>query len=349
MSQWNLLTLSDSQMRVGSQIIENLDENGYLIDSLAEIAENSGVDVPQVQNTLTLVQSLDPPGVGCRNLGECVVLQMRRLGLQDKRLEELVKSIVENHLQDIQAGKLSRAAKKLNITVSGIQTAVEIMRRLNPKPGRAFGAFRPFYVVPDIVFRRKHGGYEVLCSRRDLPELKVHASYKKLLRDPHTSPDVRQYLKDKLNSALALLRALEKRESTLERMAACLARVQADFLSKGVAYLKPLRMTQLARRLGVHKSTVCRAVADKYAETPRGVVALRAFFDNAVGAEGKKHSSSTVKDKIRLLIKKESLRRPASDHEIVVLLKRQGISVARRTVAKYRQALHLPPAYSRKS
>ncbi len=340
LSQWNLLHLSDLQCCVGKAILEDLDESGYLVSSLSSIAEDFEVGISKAEEVLVLVQSLDPAGVACRSLSECLCIQIGRLDRENDRRKELMKQIVTNHLEDLMKMGWQRTEE--------VRAAVTAIRKLNPKPGRTFGTFRPHYVIPDVIFRPKRGGFEVLCNKKELPDLKIRSSYKKLLKDPRTSPEVRRYLREKLNSAIALLRALEKRGNTMERLAKCLAEEQTDFLRKGTPHLKPFQMGKLARRLGLHKSTVSRAVADKYAETPHGVVALRAFFDNAVGSEEKKYSSSTVKNKIRLLVEKESCGCPISDNEITLLLKRQGISIARRTVAKYRQALHLLPSYSRK-
>ncbi len=336
-SQWSLLRLPDLDRFIGAAILEDLDENGYLISSLSSIARDCGAEVPQAERALALVQSLEPAGVGCRNLGECLSIQVCRLDMEDGR-KELMKRIVTGHMDDLMKMAWTRMASALKAPPEDVQAAVAAIRRLNPRPGRSFGPFVANYVVPDVVFRRSGGGYKALCNKKELPGLKLRSSYRKLLRDPQASPEVRRYLKERLNAALLLLRAIQKRGNTLERVAKCLAEEQADFLRKGVSCLKPFQMAELARRLGFHKSTISRAVADKYAETPRGIVALRAFFDN----------STVVKNKIRSLIERESLRNPVSDREMALLLKRHGINIARRTVAKHRQALRLP-ASSRKA
>ncbi len=347
LAQWNLLPLPDEQSRLGQKIIESLDSNGYFLSPLTEIARDCDTQILEVEKVLSRVQKLDPPGVACRNLSECLHLQICRMNRSDDPLVNFADKIVETHLRDLQEKKYRLIAQNLKTDLSTIQAAVRLIRTLNPKPGAAFGQSNPSYVIPEVVFRRKRGGYEIIYNKQDLPNFKMHSSYKKLLRDPHVTLEVREYLKNKLNSALSLIKALEKREHTIERVAKHLAREQADFLAKGAPYLKPLSMAYLARRLGLHKSTVSRAVAHKYAQTPHGVVALKAFFDNAVGENIKPISSTAIQSKIEILIKKESMCRPLSDKHLMQLLKSQAIDVSRRTIAKYRQKLRIPCSYAR--
>ncbi len=347
LSQWNLFCLPESQICLGAAIIGNLDPSGFLLVPLEEIVGDCGAEIPEAEKVLSIVQSLDPPGVACRDLGECLLLQIRRLDRPHCRFTKLAKKIVEEHLRDLEAKKLHLIARKLKTDLLEVKTAVRLIRALNPKPGSTFGPFSSAPIVPDVIFLRQRGGYEILCNKKDLPELKIHPSYKKLLKDPHTSSEVLQYLRDKLSSALALIRALEQRESTLERVAKYLVQEQPDFLAKGAPHLKPLYMQDLARHLGLHKSTISRAVADKYAETPRGVVELRAFFSNAVGQREQFHSSAAIQNKIRSLIEREPRHRPLSDGKIRTLLQLQAMCVSRRTVAKYRHQLRIPSSYAR--
>ncbi len=346
--QWERLRLPENEYRIGKAILEDLDENGYLVSPLLAIAQDCAVEMAEAERALTHVQRLDPPGIACRDLGECLRIQIGRLGSEDEARKALMRRIVTEHLEDLMRMAWRCIAQVLKVPTEDVMAAVAVIRKLNPKPGRAFGTFVPDYIVPDVIFSARRGGYEALCNKRELPDLKIRSSYRKLLMDPRTPLDVRQYLREKLNNAITFMRALEKRASTLERIAACLAQEQAGFLRKGRSELKPLRMNGLARRLGLHKSTLSRAVSGKYAQTQQGIVPLRVFFDNAVGEEGKEHSSSAVKNRIQLLIKKESSQRPVSDGRIAELLKSQGICVARRTVAKYRQSLRLRSSYIRK-
>ena len=346
LNQWHLLVLSWRQKALGEEIIRNLDEKGYLTIDLTEIAENLNAGLEDVEEALEMVWDLEPAGIACRSLEECLLLQVKRLDLSPE-LKNPVTRIIQNRLSFFPFRKLEGLAGELNLSLVQVGEAVKIIKRLSPNPGNKFSAFQPVYITPDIIFIRKKGRFEVLCSRSHFPEFTINPYYKKLLKDPQTTTETRDYLKKKLESAILFLKSIEQRGATLENLARYLADEQGDFLKKGVSFLRPCRMSDAASRIGVHKSTVSRAVANKYAETPHGLVALKAFFTNSVNAKNSELSPHAVQNKIRRLIKMPPQNSPLSDNRITLFLRAEGIHISRRTVAKYRKKMEIPSSFFR--
>jgi len=329
-------------------IIYNLDEKGYLKLDLHEVVRDSGDQATweDAEEALHLVQRLDPPGVGARDLRECLLLQLT----PDIPCFEVLQTLISQHLDDLEHNRLPAIEKKTGIPLEKIKESLEHLRRLNTRPGASFVTDNAQYVVPDLIVEHNdRGGYEVRLADENTPQLAISRYYQKQLRNKQTDPETREYIQKRIQSARWLIESIEQRRNTLLKVAKAIIEHQKEFLDKGPESIEPLKMQQIADRVGVHVTTVSRAVDDKWVQTPRGIFSLKRFFGGGTTtADGDEVAWDTIKQKLLEIIAKEDKQNPMSDEEIVEEMGRQGFKVARRTVTKYRQALLIPSSRQRK-
>lgn len=348
--QLHLSHLSPRDRRIGSALIDALEEDGYLREPLAGIAEalkpDLDVDEDEINVVLHQLQRFDPVGVGARSLGECLRLQLTVLG-DDTPGKALAMRIADGPLDRLPRSGVAGIAAELKQPVAEVETAVALLRTLDPKPGAQIGELgSDTYVVPDCVVWRQRGVWRAALAGNTLPRIGIHRGYEQMIRQCGESDA--GYLKGQLQEARWLLKSLEARGETLLKVTRCLIREQAGFLEFGEQALRPLTLREVAGEVGLHESTVSRAIARKYVRTPRGTLPLRAFFASGIDTEGGGEASSTaIQAMIRRLIEQENPRKPLSDAKLADLLKASGVPVARRTVAKYREALHILSSHER--
>lgn len=331
------------------RIIYNLDHNGYLsTKDLQDLLgpEATEADVALAEQALAIVQKLDPPGVAARDLRECLLLQLS----PGMPYYEELRTLITHHLEDIQQNRLPAIAKRTGYSLETIQAALQELRKLNPKPGADFQEEVVPPVTPDIyVERDEEGNYQVRLEEGRLPRLTISAYYRRLLTDPQTNEQTREYIKRKLNSAQWLIDAITQRRNTLLRVAQAIVDHQKNFLEKGPEYIEPLKMQEIAEKVGVHVTTVSRAVDDKWIQTPRGIFPLKRFFcGGTVTTDGDEVAWDAVRMKLQEIIANEDKQNPFSDEELVKELAKHGIHVARRTITKYRKALRIPSSRQRR-
>ena len=329
-------------------LIYNLDDNGFLNVELRDLVRDYGGDasLAQAEAALDLVQRLDPPGVGARNLRECLLLQLT----PDVPLRDILQILITNHLDDIQQNRLPSIEKRTGFSLDLIKEAIDQLRRLNPRPGARFVATSTQYVVPDLVVEAsEQGEYEVRLADDHTPQLAISRQYQRMLKNKQSDPVTREFIQKKIQSARWLIESIEQRRSTLLKVAKAIIAHQRNFLDKGPEAIEPLKMQEIADRVGVHVTTVSRAVDDKWVQTPRGIFALKRFFGGGTtAANGEEVAWETIKQKLLEILSKEDKQNPLSDEEIVEELARSGFPVARRTVTKYRKALRIPSSRQRK-
>jgi RNA polymerase sigma-54 factor len=346
--QLSFLDCDATVRALAEYIIHNLDENGYLHLDLTEVMRDFGGDanLAQAQEALKLIQRLDPPGIGARNLRECLLLQLT----PDIEMRDVLRVLISNHLDDLQQNRLPTIEKKTGLTLDTIKEALEHLRRLDPKPGARYTPEDTPYVVPDLIVEPdEHGQYQVRLVDDHTPQLSISRMYQKLLKNKEADPAAREYIQKKIQSARWLIESIEQRRSTLLKVAKAIIAHQKDFLDKGPESIQPLKMQQIADQVGVHVTTVSRAVDDKWVQTPRGIFALKRFFGGGTTtADGEEVAWDTIKQKLLEIIAKEDKSNPLSDEEIVEELGKSGLPVARRTVTKYRKALRIPSSRQRK-
>ncbi len=300
----------------------------------------------QLQKALEIVQSLDPPGVGGRDLKECLLLQLRR----DQQTYTVETQIIEQYLEDLGANRLPKIAKALGITVEDVKAATELIASLNPLPGKLFGGESPNFIKPDVVVQEIDGKYEVRVESEHLPRLQVSSYYRDLYRQAGKDAELKKFVKKKLESAEWLIAAIRQRQSTLLRTAQEIVAIQTGFLDHGISHLKPLKMVEVAERVGVHVSTISRAISGKYIQTPRGIFDLKFFFTGGtVKSDGSMEARGSVIQRIKNLVEGEDKANPFSDVDIVNKLIESGITISRRTVTKYREAENIPSSRQRRS
>lgn len=346
---WQLeMAGSARQHQVGRAIVGNIDDDGYLQASVEELAEMGGWTVGEVENALQLVQTFDPAGVGARDLKECMLLQLEELGLE----EDLAAHVVREHLDDVIAHRYKDIAKGLGIDLESVAAALEVIQRLSPKPGQAYAPERTPYIIPDVHVVKDSGEYRVTLNEEGLPRLRVSRVYRKMMRGSSDGLDeeAKDYLKDKMRSALWLIKSFGQRQRTILKVAESIVSHQVDFLEQGVSCLKPMVLRDVADDIEMHESTVSRVVNGKYMHTPRGTFEMKFFFHSGLGHDdGGEVSSVLVKDRIRGIIDDEDSRKPLSDSSIAEMLAEDGLQIARRTVAKYREEMGIPASQGRRS
>ena len=345
-NQLRVTDMASDDAAIATQIIGNLDKDGYLSASTEEIAELCHRDVNDVEQVLKIIQDLDPPGVGARDLRECLLIQLDQKGLCD----QLVWRVVDKHLSKIEIRRYDLIAKEEGIAVESVYEAVKIIQTLEPRPGRPFIVDTPVYITPDVYVRKVGEDYVISLNDADLPRLKLSAQYKEMLEQTKKSPTTedRDYLQDKARSALWLIKSIHQRQQTIYRVTESIMKFQREFLENGVKALRPLVLRDVAEDLSMHESTVSRVTTNKYVHTPQGVYELKYFFSSGLRSEVGDVSSESVKDRIKTLIDEENPKSPLSDQELVNMLRAEGIDIARRTVAKYREMLNILSSSRRK-
>lgn len=343
--QLRLSDVPEDIKEIGEMIIGNIDENGYLRATEDEIAEAVHADMELVRRALALVQGFDPPGIAARNLQECLLLQLKALNLSGS----LVEQIVLHNMADMEKKRYQQIAKQYHSPMDDIMTAVGIIESLEPKPARNFSSSATTYIVPDVYVVKTEDSYQIVLNDDWLPRLRLSNRYRKLLLSKNTlSKEEKQFVEDKLRSAVWLLKSLDQRNRTIYRVTESILAFQRDFFDKDVSHLKPLNLKDIALNLGMHESTISRVTSNKYLSCHHGLFSFRFFFSSALQSGAGAVSSTSVKDVIRKLISEEDPQKPLSDQRIVELLKARDITIARRTVAKYREELKIPPQGQRK-
>jgi len=344
---WQLrLNTSDERLQdIGEVIIGNIDDNGYLSISEEELADICKAPVELVREAIGLVQELDPPGICARNLKECLLIQVRALGLAGT----LVEKIVENNLKELEKKKYKVIAKQYGAAYEDIMIAVKIIEELDPKPARNFSSHETNYVIPDVYIEKTDGEYQIILNDEGLPRLRLNNQYRKLLMNKDSlSKEEKKFLEEKLRSAVWLIKSLDQRNKTIYKVTKSILHFQRKFFDYGPRYLKPLNLRDVATDIGMHESTVSRVTSSKYLACPHGIFSFRFFFSSSLQGDNEDVSSTIVKEKIRKIISEENPRKPFSDQKIADFLNQQNITIARRTVAKYREELKIPPNSRRK-
>lgn len=343
--QLHLLAISEDECDIGELIIGNIDNNGYLKSPIEDIANSAKASASKVEKVLFLIQTFDPIGIGARDLRECLLLQLTSKG----KYTPLAYQIVDKYLPYLEKKRYDYIAGKLKVSSEKVKEVMKEIANLEPKPGRSFSAERVVRLVPDAVLRKIKQGYEVISNTSELPRITLNEKYKKMIKEKTTPKDARDYLRERIKAARSLINAVKRRGETIQKVIESIVSIQKDFLDNEGAGLKPMTLDEVASKVGKHKSTVSRAISNKYLETSRGILELRYFLSSGVKQKsGEYLSSKAIKSKIADLIIKEKKGRPLSDQKIVGLLKEDGISISRRTVTKYRKQLKILSSQSRR-
>src|SRR6266404_7125539 len=341
--QLRLATADPRMVAIGEAIIGNLDEDGYLRAGVDEIAKGMGVTAEEVESTLRIVQAFDPTGVAARSVQECLLLQLTA----DAEPDPVSVEIVEKHFEDLERRRYAEIARVLKQPLERVMESIEEIQSLEPKPGRRFSTNDSRYVVPDVTIQKVGEDYVVILNEEGIPRLRVNSLYRSLLR--RSGDEARQYVEQKLRSAVWLIKSVEQRQRTLRKVTQSLVKFQRDFLDKGVAHLRPLALRDVGEDIGMHESTISRVTTNKYVETPQGLFELKFFFHSGIASgDGEMVSSVTVKKMIQDLLANEDTTKPLSDQEVAQILKGRGLTIARRTVAKYREELGILPSHQRR-
>jgi RNA polymerase sigma-54 factor len=337
--------LPEDRWPVAEMIIGNIDDYGYLKASIEELSVTTGLPAESILGVLKAIQSFDPPGIGARDLQECLLLQLNRSGQQ----ETLEYRIVRDFMEGLGKRRIPEIARGTGCEIDDVQEALERIARLEPRPGRAYLPDNDQYVLPEVFVVRSGDEFVVTTNNEHIPHLRISNTYKDLMSQGQNSSEVRNYIREKIRAGKFLIKSLHQRQQTILNIAREIVHRQREFMEKGVAFLKPLTMVQVAEVVGVHETTVSRAVSGKYMETPQGVFEMKYFFTAGIQtASGDGLSNTSVKDMIAEIFKKEDPTKPLSDQEVVKMLKEKGIVIARRTVAKYRTELNILPSNLRK-
>jgi RNA polymerase sigma-54 factor len=330
---------------IAEMLIGNIDEYGYLKATIEELAASTGVPAEKILEVLKVIQSFEPAGVGARDLRECLMLQLQRVG-QEKTLEY---RIVSDFMEALGKRRIPEIARGTGTEVDEVQDALENIARLEPRPGRAYLPDNDQYILPEVFVQRSGDDYVVTTNNEHIPHLRISNTYKDLMSQGQNSAEVRNYIREKIRAGKFLIKSLHQRQQTILNIAKEIVNRQRDFMERGVSALKPLTMVQIAEVVGVHETTVSRAVSGKYMQTPQGVFEMKYFFTAGIQtASGDGMSNTSVKEMIEDIFKNEDAAKPLSDQEVVKMLQEKGIVIARRTVAKYRTELNILPSNLRK-
>jgi RNA polymerase sigma-54 factor len=345
LEQLNTADSDDRQRKAAELIIGNIDDSGFLSTQLDEIANQTGVSLEGLTDALRLVQSFHPVGVGAQDLRDCLLIQLRRLG----KAGSIEYQIVEQHLEELGRKRYPDIARRLGVSVDQVQKAANLISTLDPKPGQIFSPEPNSYVLPDVLVEKVGDEYVVSLTGDQIPHLRINKTYRDLMTQSRNGAEVRDYIREKIRSGKFLIKSIHQRQQTILNIASEIVRRQRDFLDFGTAFLKPMTMVQIAEAVGVHETTVSRAISGKYIATPQGVLDMKFFFTPGYQtSEGISLSNTSVKEAIADLVRNEDARMPLSDKEIVEILSERGIPIARRTVAKYRAELNILPSNLRK-
>ena len=345
-AQLNQTVLSANDRKTAELIIGNIDDDGFLQSTTEEMALNSGTPQADFERGLGLIQTFYPAGVGARDLRECLLIQLGRQGKE----QSLEHRIVSEHMDDLGKHRFVDIARRMAISAEEVQKAADNIARLNPRPGQVFAAAPQNYVLPDVIVEKVDGEYQISFNNEQIPHLRISNLYKDIIASGEAqSSDVKDYIRDKIRSGKFLIRSIHQRQQTIMNIAQQIVSRQRDFLDHGPSHLKPMTMAEVAETVGVHETTVSRAVSGKYMATPQGIFEMKYFFTGGYQtATGESLSNTSVKQAVLDLVKHESGSAPLSDHEIVEILSERGIPIARRTVAKYRSELNILPSHMRR-
>ncbi|HPK53351.1 MAG TPA: RNA polymerase factor sigma-54 [Smithellaceae bacterium] len=351
MWQMKLSPFTEEEIRVGIQIIGNLDQNGYLCATIPEIATLENVTENFAEAVLKKIQEFDPAGVAARDLQECLLIQARMLGAENP----IVEAIIKNHLKDLELKNYIHIARKLKIPLREVEMAVLLISNMDPKPGSMFSEDKIQSIIPDVYVVKSGDEYKIVLNDDGMPRLRISNFYKEVMagvgtHGDHTAEENgKKYIRDKVQSATWLIKSIQQRQKTIYKVAESIVKFQKDFFDQGINFLKPLVLRDVADDVEMHESTISRVVTNKYMHTPRGIFELKYFFGSSIQrTSGENIASKSVKEEIRQLVSKEDPKKPYSDCEIVEILKGKGIDIARRTVAKYREMMGVLPSSKRK-
>ena len=345
MGQLNQTVLDGNDRKTAEVIIGNIDDSGFLQSSPEDMSMNTGIPQEDFENMLTLIQSFYPPGVGARDLRECLLIQLKREG----KGASLEYKIINEYMQDLGKRRFPEIARRMGISVEQVQKCANNIAQLDPRPGQIFAESPQNYVLPDVTVEKIDGEYQVILNGEQIPHLRISNTYKDIMAGDGNGSDVKDYIRDKIRSGKFLIKSIHQRQQTISNIAHQIVSRQREFLDHGSAHLKPMTMVQIADAVGVHETTVSRAISGKYMSTPHGVFEMKYFFTPGYQtATGEAMSNTSVKEAILDLVKNEDGNTPLSDKEIVEILSDRGIPIARRTVAKYRTELNILPSNMRR-
>src|SRR6201995_1605938 len=345
MGQLNQTALSGDDRKTAELIIGNIDDNGFLQSDTDEMSLNTGIAKDDFEHMLTLIQSFYPPGVGARDLRECLLIQLKREG----KGNSLEYKMISDHMADLGKRRFPEIARRMGISVEQVQKCANNIAQLDPRPGQIFAAAPQNYVLPDVTVEKIDGEYQVILNGEQIPHLRISNTYKDIMSQDGNGSEVKDYIRDKIRSGKFLIKSIHQRQQTISNIAHEIVKRQREFLDHGTAHLKPMTMVQIADIVGVHETTVSRAISGKYMATPQGVFEMKYFFTPGYQtATGEAMSNTSVKETILDLVKNEGGNAPLSDKESVEILSQRGIPIARRTVAKYRTELNILPSNMRR-
>lgn len=348
MWQLKLSRFSEAEMKVGEQIIGNLHNNGYLVASIEEIAAQEGVDTCFVESVLIKIQEFDPPGIAARDIKECLLIQARILGV----LSPLVEMIIKEHLKDLETKNYTNISRKLKVSLSDVLQAVIVISNMDPKPGGIYSEERIDTIIPDVYVFKSGDEYKIILNDDGLPKLRISNFYKEIMSGIGACPDAensKKYIRERMQSATWLIKSIQQRHRTIYKVTESILKLQREFFDYGITCLKPLVLRDIADDVEMHESTISRVVTNKYMHTPRGIFELKYFFSSRIQkSSGDTVASKSVKEEIKKMVSSEDPKKPYSDSDIVKLLKKTGVSIARRTVAKYREMMAILPSSKRK-
>jgi len=345
MGQLNQTVLNANDRKTAELIIGNIDDNGFLQTTPEEMALNTGIAREDFEHMLTLVQSFHPPGVGARDLRECLLIQLKREGKQNS----LEYKIIAEHMQDLGKRRFPEIARRMGTSAEQVQKCANNIAQLDPRPGAIFAEAPKNYVLPDVTVEKVNADYQVILNGEQIPHLRISNTYKDIMAQDSNGSEVKDYIRDKIRSGKFLIKSIHQRQQTISNIAHQIVNRQREFFDKGSSFLRPMTMVQIADAVGVHETTVSRAISGKYMSTPQGVFEMKYFFTPGYQtATGESMSNTSVKEAILDLVKSETGNSPLSDKEIVEILSQRGIPIARRTVAKYRTELNILPSNMRR-
>ncbi|PWT93907.1 MAG: RNA polymerase sigma-54 factor [Acidobacteria bacterium] len=332
---------------IAIEIIGNLDDDGYLKMPLEEIATAGSWQLTDVEKALDLVQHLDPIGIGARDLKECLLIQARHYGHADSPVE----AIIRDHIDLLRNHNYQELSRRLKCPLQDVQKWVDIIKHFDPHPGAKYSSASPQYVTPDVYVIKVDGEYKIILDDDGIPRLRINPMYRRMLEEKeNNSEETITYVKDKIKSALWLIKSIDQRQKTIYKVSESIVRHQRAFLDYGIQMLKPLILKTVAEDIGMHESTVSRAVTNKYMHTPQGVYEMKFFFHSALSSNrGVDISSLSIKEKLRKIVEVEDSMNPLSDSEITAIFQKEGLKISRRTVAKYREDMKIPPSHQRRS
>lgn len=345
-SQLHLSCQDQTELLIAEYLIGNLDNSGYLCIEVEEVARHFKISNEKVLIVLDIVQNSHPPGIGARNLEECLLLQLRHYGKEDN----LVVEIVRNYLNELAKGSINKIAQGLGVSTCIAQEKCDLIKTLNPIPGAQFNDNETKYVSADIIVKKIDNEYVIILNDYQIPQLHFNKQYEKLIKEPEgISEASKRFLEEKRGVALRLIKNIEQRRLTLYKVASCIVQIQEEFLEQGLRYLKPLVLREVADKIGVHVSTISR-VSNKYIQTPQGLFEIKFFFNSGIDSQDsdERYSSRSVKHLLEEIIKEEDSKKPLSDQRIADILSQKGMQISRRTVAKYRQEMGVPSTTARR-